>query len=236
MNETNQPVPPVLYKYYPPERIDVLGRSILRFSPPTLFNDAFDCVHNIPDKSRYRRLMDRVDLGILCLTEDPDNHLMWVQYAAQHKGFVVGFNTSDAFFEQQSVRPSKVDYCSAPPPLLAPDVPLLNLSLIKSDAWTYEREWRCVRSFDKESRDVCFEPSLIAEIIIGSRMEWFHISQLLQYVAGVEEEFTHTIAVSESQPDQRTWKFTHARCRKALCTKCTGDGYVVHVDQTVGQS
>jgi hypothetical protein len=44
MSEQAQtPEPPaILYKYLPPERIDVLENQELRFSPPSKFNDTFD--------------------------------------------------------------------------------------------------------------------------------------------------------------------------------------------------
>ncbi len=35
--------PPILYKYLPPTRLDVLETLKLRFSPPASFNDPFDC-------------------------------------------------------------------------------------------------------------------------------------------------------------------------------------------------
>lgn len=36
-----------LYKYFHPDRIDVLAKGIIRFSPPQAFNDPFDMKPNI---------------------------------------------------------------------------------------------------------------------------------------------------------------------------------------------
>ena len=36
-------VPPILYKYLPTERFDFFKKPKLRFSPPSTFNDIFDC-------------------------------------------------------------------------------------------------------------------------------------------------------------------------------------------------
>ena len=86
----NQPT--ILYKYFPPERIDVFESLQLRFSRPTEFNDTFDSHYLVPTKQGLpaiaNRLKLRSRLGILCLTEDPDNHLMWVNYAAKHTGLL----------------------------------------------------------------------------------------------------------------------------------------------------
>ena len=35
-------LPPILYKYCPPERIDIITSFRIRFSPPSEFNDTFD--------------------------------------------------------------------------------------------------------------------------------------------------------------------------------------------------
>jgi hypothetical protein len=40
-------------------------------------------------------------LGILCLSEKPDNPLMWAHYASSHTGFAVGFDPEHSFFHQR---------------------------------------------------------------------------------------------------------------------------------------
>ena len=41
-------VPAVLYKYLPPERIDILENMEIRFSRPSDFNDDFDTHYLVP--------------------------------------------------------------------------------------------------------------------------------------------------------------------------------------------
>src|SRR5579862_2843271 len=83
--------PLVLYKYLPPDRIDLLLDMEIRFSRPSDFNDAFDSHYVVTasdsktvsdGKTARSRLKNR--LGIFCLTESRDNHLMWVHYAKNH--------------------------------------------------------------------------------------------------------------------------------------------------------
>jgi hypothetical protein len=71
----------------------------IRFSHPSQFNDTFDCGYsgNLGAREVMQHFHYRKALGILCLTETPDNHLMWVHYAAGHAGFVVGFRTTAAY-------------------------------------------------------------------------------------------------------------------------------------------
>lgn len=177
-------------------------------------------------RSRIDRIRYRSSLGIYCLTEDPDNHVMWVNYAKQHKGFVIGFNLSDPFWPENRAVPSKVEYVSAPPKLASDDKPSVELSLLKSVAWSYEKEWRAVRSFDtKESRDVPYSPELISEIIIGSEMEHYHTARLLDVVDALSS--SSRVELFDSLPDREHWEFKHVRSTKEVCTKCSGHGYTI---------
>ena len=81
----------------------------------TLFNDTFDCDYTLPGGNRYKDLMHRTSLGIFCLTEDPDSHVMWVHYAAQHTGFVLGFDTSSELFSENGAKLAAVDYMRGSP-------------------------------------------------------------------------------------------------------------------------
>lgn len=91
------------------------------------------------------------EIGVLSLTTEKDNLLMWGHYSNNHKGFVVEFNKNDSFFnelveenaiynclkkvEYQSIRPSKYlsDYC------------IEDVLLTKSIHWEYEHEYRILK-------------------------------------------------------------------------------------------
>ncbi len=87
-------------------------------------------------------------IGVLCLTEQKDNLLMWSHYADSHKGFCVKFDTSDSFFDSR--RGDKDEFYHLREVNYLPERPnktLINLSgidllLLKSDVWAYEKEWR----------------------------------------------------------------------------------------------
>ena len=79
----------------------------LRFSRPSEFNDTFDTHYLVPRDQSTKRSLERVrlraKLGILCLTEQSNNHLMWVNYARNHTGFVLGFDANAPFFGSSSI-------------------------------------------------------------------------------------------------------------------------------------
>jgi len=110
-------MPSILYKYYPPERMDFFETFTVRFTCPEDFNDLFDSTwrgRTSDTDAFFRESRFRKRLGILCLTEDPDNQLMWVHYAARHSGSVVGFDTGAEVFSEGDGALQKVRY--EPPP------------------------------------------------------------------------------------------------------------------------
>src|SRR5262245_61303190 len=114
----NSQVPDTLYKYFPPDRIDVLENLELRFSRPSEFNDRFDSHFLVSGSQGLGGVSARVKLqsriGVLCLTEKANNHLMWVNYAHNHAGFVLGFDAHAAFFSNDERTLSKVKYRERP--------------------------------------------------------------------------------------------------------------------------
>lgn len=107
--------------------------------------------------SGLRHLSEHV--GILCLSEDPANLLMWSHYASSHTGFAMGFNATHPFFDRRASdhdlirRAKKVRYSLQRPAFKGFDgVPtqeeiaeLADLALmVKAQDWAYEREWRMV--------------------------------------------------------------------------------------------
>jgi len=85
-------------------------------------------------------------IGISCLSEDPENILMWGHYADCHKGCCLEFSTKSEVFR----RADKVNYAKEYPAVRLVDWMGVNDSvmhsqfgiLAKSEFWAYEQEWR----------------------------------------------------------------------------------------------
>jgi hypothetical protein len=111
-----------LYKYVPPERVDIMRDLRIRFTPPGYFSDPFECrlafprpsaeTTTVPTNSsrpdedeliRLWRRMASIEWGILCLTKRPDNLVMWAHYAAANRGFLLEFDPENSFFNKTSV-------------------------------------------------------------------------------------------------------------------------------------
>ena len=112
----------ILYKYLPPERIDVFRSSSIRVTQPCALNDPHDALvairsrleeQNGPDEAvgddfkveRFHARMFREELskqiGVLCLTDNPTSTLMWSHYALSHTGFLLHFDSRGSFFDRK---------------------------------------------------------------------------------------------------------------------------------------
>jgi hypothetical protein len=213
--------PPTLYKYCPPERIDILDGFRVHFSPPSGFNDVFDSDDPVQPGGRFltvvRRDERRNRLGVLCLTEKADNHLMWVHYAKGHTGFVLGFNANAPFLQEGKLGPIK--YAGKPDRISDKKA-----CFYKSKDWAHEAEWRCVREFkESESRLAAIEPELITEVVFGWNMDRSNISRIINALT-VREMGP---ALFRSDLDRQRQTIVKRQVKFRPCPHCTGKGYHV---------
>lgn len=120
--------------------------------------------------------------GILCLTETPDNLLMWAHYGDSHRGFALQFDEIHAFFQGKD----GVAFSSLARIEYAPKRPVLSYSNLewtvalfsKSSEWSYEREWRLIRHLAAADHVVAdgtvhlfhVPPDAVRGIILGAMM------------------------------------------------------------------
>jgi hypothetical protein len=160
---------------------------VRRYSPRLVENS----IQTWPERAaEFRRThIDDVssEFGLICLSEVPNDILMWGHYTLDHTGFVIGFDTSHDFF---SKGPSllKIDYVNERV-LMGQSTKLVDpkraeqidaLIRRKSPHWAYEKEWRqlhflqhCTPVMNKKtgSNDfyLNFKPDLVRTIILGCR-------------------------------------------------------------------
>lgn len=126
-------------------------------------------------------------IGILSLTTDPKNLLMWAHYAQSHQGLVIELDGTHSFFNQRH-HPSdefgylrEVMYQAERPQIVISELEdLAPILLTKSEEWRYEAEWRMLRPLTGmaevgEYRGekiylFALPPSCIKRVILGYRM------------------------------------------------------------------
>jgi len=122
--------------------------------------------------------------GILSLTSDPMNVLMWAHYAENHRGVCIGFDKDvlensipvggywppDLRNETEKMR--RVHYSKARPQYQNSERNLLiSAFFTKHSSWSYEKEWRLLRPVEFTEEDtVDLKPlpvGALREVILG---------------------------------------------------------------------
>jgi hypothetical protein len=86
-------------------------------------------------------------LGVLCLTTDPRNILMWAHYGSNHSGVCIGFGNRFEPFNAAKPIHYSIDRPSIPVMDLSRNDDLLikSILLTKSHHWSYEKESRIIK-------------------------------------------------------------------------------------------
>ena len=141
--------------------------------------------------------------GVFCLTESPDNILMWSHYAQNHEGLCFEFNfanTDSALWKARQVIYKK-SY---------PDVNLFRDSAskqieanlyTKSSHWSYEKEWRIV-NMGKKPDTYSFPKPLLSGVILGCKMA----KKDKEFIRSVIKKNNVAIDIFESKINRRQYK------------------------------
>jgi hypothetical protein len=126
-------------------------------------------------------------IGILSLSEDPKNPVMWGNYADSSRGFVVGFDAHHPWFYQRRSENDdfchlrRVSYVSTNSFKYFSELTAQDVGYSKLDAWSYEKEWRilfplamgtktsALDSFGQLVIVFPFPATCLKEVIVGSR-------------------------------------------------------------------
>ncbi len=278
-----------LYKYVGPHLTSLLQNRLIRFTPPTRFNDPFEmrpyyealadeqdirevlaqqpmedilkeeltlAYARVPDEVQRRvspeflssfadmiaplavdampDLMDEFaalfrkpltegfneHVGVLSLTEKPDNLLMWAHYAQQHTGFVIEFDGDDAFFHQRRTESDefgylrKVNYAQNRPNVVLTKVSSVDMFLTKSVDWEYEQEWRMLQPLKDADHTKMIDgeaihlfrvpPTSITGVIFGARMNVDKRNEVITTLTN-SSDLSH-LRISEAVLDERKFK------------------------------
>jgi len=203
-----------LYKYMP-YRKEFFEDPLLRLTPSSGFNDPFDskpsgeamakklaflacedgeeCREPTPDlidkmgPEKDNIVQELENLGILCLTEDLHNLLMWSHYADEHRGIVVEFDCSGQWLDcttpEENIsdwvvnefNPVPVRYSGRRPGDDLDDEFIYeygNAKFIKSTALVKSNDW----IYEKEHRTIIQLSNANVIIVSKNRASWFEKS------------------------------------------------------------
>ena len=145
------------------------------------------------------------DICVFCISEIPDNLLMWSHYSDSHKGAVIKFKclpekdtalcaaTQVKYQQDMPVWASLDEWINSNfggEPLSKRKY-LDSITATKSNAWKYEKEWRVISSFrtpievQRGYADYSIYPKEIVELILGCRMSEIDRAEILALTASM---------------------------------------------------
>ncbi|RWU17261.1 DUF2971 domain-containing protein [Pseudomonas alkylphenolica] len=148
------------------------------------------------DEIAYTQLRDGLrtqmqQIGVLCLSETPNEILMWSHYAEYHKGFCIEYRVDETSPLRSMAKP--VRYTDVYPSLSLKNLPgdakenFIDVCVYtKAKQWSYEREWRAIMHIGEK---LYRAPAPISAIIFGARMPDAHkrdIYDILHLTPGIE--------------------------------------------------
>lgn len=220
--------PQRLFKYCPPDRIDILRTEKIRFTAAKHLNDPFEINAN-PDFSGFspkdaetltrHATLERDFIarqwGILSLTDNESSLQMWAHYASGHTGFLIEFELTNQFFDPEGRRPfmigpNNVDYGKSPPVCPVSD---LNAFLHKGADWGPEREWRMFAVLEDAPEKwgdlhlFHLPPTAVKAIYLGCRMSEELRADWSKFLAK-DSRYSH-VALFSSEPEFSTHSIKH---------------------------
>lgn len=159
-------------------------------------------------------------LGILTLTEKPDNLLMWSHYADSHEGFVIGFDSNNRHFDERKGPNDelrylrKVEYRDQRPQAPLTGLTDVDVFLVKSSQWEYEQEWRILRALQEADKVIHaedypihlfkFPSDAVVEVIFGCRMHESCKQRILRIL--FKSEIFKDVTVLQAVPDEKEFR------------------------------
>lgn len=163
-------------------------------------------------KEKLKQAMDfmRDSVGILSLSENNDDLLMWSHYAGSHSGYVIAFDVDHPFFaefngkeERQYFDLGKVEYNQKRLHLTIDQLKGSKVLFWKPECWAYEKEWRFIKNFEGRPDFVIdgdevflfdLPPECIKSVYLGANMKADSIEKIQSLLA--EKNRSH-IAINQ---------------------------------------
>jgi hypothetical protein len=137
-------------------------------------------IHITPEtNAEIRRIM--ADTTIFCLSETPDNLLMWSHYAQNHTGAVIKF-LSLPEVDSPIILAQPVRYTTQIPRRTFANLMDLDkarkevidiITLTKSEVWAYEKEWRIITGLWNKTQSyevLQFAPEEVGAVYLGCKI------------------------------------------------------------------
>lgn len=178
----------LIEKFLTIENIELINNTHINPNTPKVISEIYSQL----DKS----------IGILSLTPNCTSPSMWANYADNSKGFAIGFNTRDPFFNR---RRSNTDELYHLRKVIYEDSKLANsilemdhnLLIQKNKCWDYEQEWRMLLPLSTANSEFMltddnkvslfdYPPSALSHIVFGMSASKSTIESIINSIEKIE--------------------------------------------------
>ena len=153
-------------------------------------------------------------IGIVSLSRNPKNILMWSHYTQNHTGFVVGFRIPNNKSDIQKIdilcRPLKVNYSKERLKYAygidsKPDA-LNKIVLTKHSSWKYEEEERVIDLDRGPGIHNYPRNDMLASVIAGARMSEEHKDDIKNIIHKIQPELRNRVKLFEAQESKEDYE------------------------------
>lgn len=188
------------------QKMSIDDARLLFIHRESMFQDEVEQYTNGDKNSFYSSYINSVrshfnsSIGIISLSRNWNNSIMWSHYASSHCGYVIGFDEEDNYFQAGRAKlNSKVSYCNVDykkdrvrMPYSMNEIPDLSLLHTKSIEWNYEAEFRLLIPLKFTQKVGCdingfpiylfkYPKRIIKEIYIGLYAKQALVEQLVTF-------------------------------------------------------
>jgi hypothetical protein len=171
---------------------------------------------SIHDGSFRRGQIERI--GVVSLSRNGKNVLMWSHYAGLHRGFMLEFRipvfgtSSDSIAAMDRLLPFPVKYQSARPSIKIghdlPDDLVERILLTKSRDWAYEQEERVVYQGRSPGIYAYRRDEILASVVAGLKMPTAHRQELEMAVNYAATTGLQGLALYDAKEEPRAFGIT----------------------------
>lgn len=198
----------ILYKYVSHDAgMKILQNGSVGFTQPCNFNDPFEVEAAYPStegdnpidvmlnriRNSGKKSIWKENTGILSLTRQPLNPLMWAHYGREHTGMVIGIDSAISEFTCEETNLVPIQYGSVIYTNIKPDSPFLSkptepieaggtfhfpkgqlerlqrMFLYKPSCWAYEEEVRVAKCLKGIEDGTSIKSGTFTKICVGGR-------------------------------------------------------------------
>lgn len=150
--------------------------------------------------------------GVLALSKEIDNLLLWAHYSSSHTGFAIEFDITDVvsahtpglesypldYFES-NLMAKPLEYSNIRPPSISPNRLFAEPFFHKSNIWSYENEYRIVSNFGSGLKKFKYE--LLSGVYLGCKISSVDKSKVIDVVKTFNSTKNASVKIFQSRKD-----------------------------------